>query len=96
MRDMPPSLTTIIAYYIKRQKDLQMKKFILGIVIGVLVIILFTYLGGGAALQTLGKKTIEVGERVEVYEKALKDVTHQLLKKTKETKKDIQKKEIKK
>jgi len=47
-------------------------------------------------LQTLGKKTIEVGERVEVYEKALKDVTQELLKKTQETKKDIQKKEIKK
>ena len=73
-----------------------MKKFILGIIIGILLIFLFTYLGGGAALQTLGKKTIEVGERVEVYEKALKDATQGLLKKTKEAEKDIQKKEIKK
>lgn len=72
-----------------------MKKFILGIIIGVLLIFIFTYLGGGAALQTLGKKTIEVGERVEVYEKALKDVTQELLKKTKEPSKDTQKKEIK-
>ena len=69
-----------------------MKKFILGIIIGVLLIFIFTYLGGGAALQTLGKKTIEVGERVEVYEKALKDVTQDLLKKTKEPAKDTQKK----
>ena len=73
-----------------------MKKFILGIIIGILLIFLFTYLGGGAALQTLGKKTIEVGERVEVYEKALKDATQGLLKKTQEAEKDIQKKEIKK
>jgi hypothetical protein len=49
-----------------------MKKFILGIIIGIVLILLFTYLGGGAALKTLGKKTIEVGERVEVYEQALK------------------------
>jgi hypothetical protein len=57
-----------------------MKKFILGIFIGVLLIVVFTYLGGGAALKIVGKKTIEVGERVEVYEKALKDVTKGLLK----------------
>ena len=57
-----------------------MKKFILGIVIGVLLIIAFTYLGGGTALKILGKKTIEVGERIEVYEKALKDVAQGLVK----------------
>ena len=57
-----------------------MKKFILGVFIGVLLIILFTYLGGGAALKIAGKKAIELGERVEVYEKALKDVAERLLK----------------
>jgi len=67
-------------HYIKRRRDLQMKKFILGIFIGILLIIIFTYLGGGAALKIMGKKTIELGERVEVYEKALKDVTEGLLK----------------
>jgi hypothetical protein len=67
-------------HYIKRRRDLQMKKFILGIFIGVLLIVLFTYLGGGAALKIAGKKTIEMGERVEVYEKALKDVTEGILK----------------
>ena len=56
-----------------------MKKFILGIFIGVLLIVLFTYLGGGSALKIVGKKTIDLGERVEVYEKALKDVTNELL-----------------
>jgi hypothetical protein len=66
-----------------------MKKFILGIVIGVLLIFFFTYLGGGAALKTLGKKTIEVGERVEVYEQALKDATQGFLAKKGEVEKEI-------
>ncbi|MBN1254311.1 MAG: hypothetical protein JXA50_03475 [Deltaproteobacteria bacterium] len=57
-----------------------MKKFILGIVIGIVLIFLFTYLGGGTVLQTIGQKTIDVGERIEVYEKALKDVTQDILK----------------
>lgn len=57
-----------------------MKKFILGVFIGILLIIIFIYLGGGAALKIVGKKTIELGERVEVYEKAFKDVTQGLLK----------------
>ena len=56
-----------------------MKKFILGIFIGIILILLFTYLGGGSALKVIGKKTIEVGERVEVYEQALKDVAQELL-----------------
>jgi hypothetical protein len=74
-----------------------MKKFILGIFIGIILILLFTYLGGGSALKTVGEKTIEVGERVEVYEQALKDATQGLWKKKgegpKETikEKDIQK-----
>jgi hypothetical protein len=69
-----------------------MKKFILGIIIGILLIFLFTYLGGGSALKTLGKKTIEVGERVEVYEQALKDATQGFLTKKGGGEKDIQKK----
>jgi hypothetical protein len=73
-----------------------MKKFILGIFIGILLIVLFTYLGGGTALKIVGQKTIQIGERVEVYEKALKDITQDLmqdrhtakeLEKTKETRK---------
>jgi hypothetical protein len=68
-----------------------MKKFILGIIIGVLLIFLFTYLGGGSVLQTVGQKTIEVGERIEVYEKALKDVTHEILKKKEDMERDIKK-----
>ena len=74
-----------------------MKKFVLGILIGVVLILLFTYLGGGSALQTFGKKTIEVGERVEVYEQALKDATQGLLtKKGEGAKKTTKEKDIKK
>ena len=57
-----------------------MKKFILGIIVGAALLVVFIYVGGGTALKIVGKKTIEVGERVEVYEKALKDVTDGLLK----------------
>ena len=74
-------MTTGIVYYIREQRVLQMKKFILGIFIGIVLILLFTYLGGGSALKTVGEKTIEVGERVEVYEQALKDATQGLWKK---------------
>ena len=56
-----------------------MKKFILGIIIGAALIVVFIYLGGGNALKDVGKKTIELGERVEVYEKALKDVAQGVL-----------------
>jgi hypothetical protein len=74
-----------------------MKKFILGIFIGVVLILLFTYLGGGSALKTVGKKTIEVGERVEVYEQVLKDAAQELLAQKGEGKKEpTQEKDIKK
>ena len=74
-----------------------MKKFILGIFIGIILILLFTYLGGGSALKTVGEKTIEVGERVEVYEQALKDATQGLWKKKEEgPKEQIKEKNIQK
>ncbi|MBW2039935.1 MAG: hypothetical protein JRI46_10180 [Deltaproteobacteria bacterium] len=69
-----------------------MKKFLLGIAIGILVILLFTYFGGGNALKSLGRKTIELGERVEVYEKTLKETTKGLIKKKEEVEKEIIKK----
>ncbi len=70
-----------------------MKNFLLGIVIGILLIILFIYFGGGRVLKSMGGKTIEVGERVEVYEKKLKEATQDLIKKKKERiEKEIKKK----
>jgi hypothetical protein len=67
-----------------------MKKFILGIIVGAALLVVFIYVGGGHALKVVGKKAIEIGEKVEMYEKILKDSTHGLLdKKTdKQTKED--------
>ena len=57
----------------------------------------FTYLGGGSALKTVGKKTIEVGERVELYEQALKDAAQELLiKKVRDEKEATKERDIKK
>ncbi len=66
-----------------------MKKFLLGIVIGVVVIVCFIYFGGGNILKALGKKTIEVGEKVEIYEKALKEVAQGLIKNKEVIEKEI-------
>ena len=67
-----------------------MKKFILGIMVGAALLVVFIYVGGGTALKVVGKKAIEIGEKVEIYEKALKDATQGLFdKKTdKQTKED--------
>ncbi|OGP91713.1 MAG: hypothetical protein A2Z19_03330 [Deltaproteobacteria bacterium RBG_16_54_18] len=67
-----------------------MKKFILGIIVGAALLVVFIYVGGGTALKVVGKKAIEIGEKVEMYEKVLKDTTQGLLdKKTdKQTNKD--------
>ena len=67
-----------------------MKKFILGIIVGAALLVVFIYVGGGTALKVVGKKAIEIGEKVEMYEKVLKDTTQGLLdKKTdKQTSKD--------
>jgi hypothetical protein len=72
-----------VSIIVKSNGHSHMKKFILGIIIGVALIVVFIYLGGGNALKIVGKKTIEIGERVEVYEKAFKDVAQGLLEKEK-------------
>ncbi|RLB07915.1 MAG: hypothetical protein DRG50_01420 [Deltaproteobacteria bacterium] len=69
-----------------------MKKFFLGIVIGIFIIFAFIYFGGGKTLKSVGKKTIELGERIEVYEKTLKEATQGLIKKKEEIEKEVIKK----
>ncbi len=69
-----------------------MGRFILGIVVGIFLILLFTYLGGGEVLQKLGKMTVEVGERIQVYERVLKDAANEILRK-KEVKKGVPQKD---
>jgi hypothetical protein len=58
-----------------------MKKFLLGIVIGIIMIFAFIYFGGGSALKSVGTKTIELGKRIEMYEKFLKETTEGFIKK---------------
>ncbi len=49
-----------------------MKRIFLGIILGLIMFILFVYLGGAGYLQKLGKKTEEAGVELEYYEKELK------------------------
>jgi hypothetical protein len=63
---------------VKSQRHLHMKKFILGIIVGVALLVVFIYVGGGNALKVAGKKAIEIGEKIEMYEKVLKDTTRGL------------------
>ena len=49
-----------------------MKKFILGVIIGILALAAFLYFGGPKYLKIFGAKTEEAGERLERYEKGLK------------------------
>jgi hypothetical protein len=52
-----------------------MKHFLLGVLVGVILTICFVYFGGGKALQLVGTATSELGKRMQVVEKNLKDTT---------------------
>lgn len=49
-----------------------MKKFIIGVVIGVVALAAFLYFGGPKYLKAFGSKTEQAGENLEKYEKELK------------------------
>lgn len=49
-----------------------MKKFIAGVIIGVVVILAFLYFGGPRYMKVFGAKTEEAGGRLEKYEQGLK------------------------
>ena len=69
-----------------------MKKFLLGIVIGIILIFIFIYFGGGSTLKSLGERTIELGEKIELYEKSLKETTRGLIEKKELIEKEVIKK----
>lgn len=48
-----------------------MKKIVVGVAVGAIIFIAFLYFGGASYVQTLGKKTVEVGKSLEGYEKEL-------------------------
>lgn len=69
-----------------------MKKFLLGIAIGIILIFIFIYFGGGSTLKSLGERTIELGDKIELYEKSLKETTRGLLEKKERIEKEVIKK----
>ena len=50
-----------------------MKKLLLGIVFGMLLLFLFLYLGGPGYLETFGKKAEETGKNLKKYEQTTRD-----------------------
>lgn len=50
-----------------------MKKVIAGIIIGIVLIIVFLYFGGSRYLKSFGEKTEEAGDKIQKYERTLKD-----------------------
>lgn len=63
--------------------ELTMKNFVLGIVVGIILTIIFMYFGGGRTLKSVGTMATELGERIETVEKSLKETTQDVLKKKK-------------
>lgn len=69
-----------------------MKKFILGVIIGILALAAFLYFGGPKYLKIFGAKTEEAGERLEKYEKGLKHTAEEATEKVKETAETVKEK----
>ena len=56
-----------------------MKRFLLGLVVGVILSFLFIYLGGGEALRFIGEKTQRAGEKIKVYERAIREKIDEII-----------------
>lgn len=52
-----------------------MKKIIIGMFLGIILLYLFIYFGGADYLKIFGKKTEQAGEGLKQYEKNVKDTT---------------------
>ena len=53
-----------------------MLKMLFGIIIGVALMLVFLYLGGGRWLKEFGRSTEKAGARLEVYEKRVQDTAN--------------------
>lgn len=69
-----------------------MKKFIIGVVIGILALAAFLYFGGPKYLKMFGAKTEEAGERLEKYEKGFKHTAEEAAETVKETAETVKEK----
>ena len=65
-----------------------MIRFLLGVVVGILIFLLFIYFGGGRVVKKVGEGLTETGKRMEHLEEVIK-------KERDETGKDIKKKILK-
>ncbi|MEK6758349.1 MAG: hypothetical protein AABY51_01120 [Deltaproteobacteria bacterium] len=65
-----------------------MKKFLLGFIIGVILLLAFFYFGGAGYLKAFGTKTEETGAKLEVYEKEVKKTADEAKESVTETAKD--------
>ncbi len=68
-----------------------MKKFLIGLAIGIIALGAFLYFGGPGYLKLIGSKTEQAGERLEKYEKSFKrtaDEAKEAVKDTAETVKE--------
>ncbi|MBI5599695.1 MAG: hypothetical protein HY890_08190 [Deltaproteobacteria bacterium] len=50
-----------------------MKKVILGIILGLVMFVVFIAFGGARYMVRFGKKTIDAGQKLQVYEKEIKE-----------------------
>ncbi len=69
-----------------------MVKFFLGVVVGLLIFLLFTYLGGGRTVKRIGEGLSDTGKRMEAMEGVMKDAVK---KEADEKLKDMKKKLLK-
>lgn len=69
-----------------------MKKFIFGVIIGILALGAFLYFGGPKYLKLFGAKTEQAGERLEKYEKGLKRSADEATDKLKDTAETVKEK----
>lgn len=49
-----------------------MRKFLLGVIVGILISFLFTWFGGGKTLKKIGENLSETGKKMEVMEEKIK------------------------
>ncbi|HEY4706067.1 MAG TPA: hypothetical protein VII64_01315 [Thermodesulfobacteriota bacterium] len=69
-----------------------MKKFLIGVLIGIVALGAFLYFGGPKYLKLIGSKTEEAGERLEKYEKSFKHTAEEAKEAVKETAETVKEK----
>jgi len=69
-----------------------MIKFLLGVIVGILIFLLFTYFGGGKTVKKIGEELTDTGKKIEAVEGVMKEA---IKKETDETLQGMKKKILK-